>query len=246
LPTNTSTATIVARPTFARTSAASLTPSATLADGTGGGGEAETTTPTPSPTPTRTPTLPAQLINAVRIGLAGGEVECNSARLIFEPGAVPNGSGLRCNTAPADNLPAALSEVFVVEVFDARGQALTAFSPPIKFCLAYTDAQVRAANGNANNLTLMQSDANGDWQELPNVVVETTTRELCAPIPQLASGKLGVFAKTAPPPPPPNGNIGLLLIGGGLLFLLAVALIIAGFFWSRKGAKPEEEQTYGF
>lgn len=242
-------ATTVGRPTFARTSSVGGSPTlptgSATGEGVGGGGEADTETPTREPSPTRLPsaTTPPPA-DTYPVGLAGARINCDRWLVVFAPDIVPNGSRVYCVAVQPPALPAdrTLLSAIEIEAETANSQPITTFDPPFAICVTYTDADVRAANGNANDLTLMTAGDDGAWTEMPSTTVDTTSGDVCADVDHLS--QFGFFSRLPPPAPSLFSDRTTLIIVGGIIFaFLAILIIVLGFIVTGRENKPKEEST---
>lgn len=245
------------RPTFARTSSSGSTSvsrsptSAATGEGVGGGGGptnivAETATLEPSPTRIPLATTPPPA-NTYPVGKAGARINCDRWLVVFAPDLVPDGSSVKCEAIQPPTVPTDRTLLSAIEI-NARtstGQAITTFDPPFAICVTYTDADLRAANGNANDLTLMTAGDDGTWTEMPSTTVDTTSHDVCADVDHLS--QFGFFSRVPPPAPSIFNDRTTLFIAGGVVFVfLAILIIGLGLIITSRENKPKEEEPTGY
>jgi len=153
--------------------------------------------PTPSPTPTVTPTVtptptpsptPGLLSGEGTVTAAGGTVSTDDGRvnLNFPAGAVTSDTDVSIapSTAPGP-APGGFrlgSTTFSIEATcgSCGGTPVTELGGPIQVCVQYSSADIAAAGGNPELLTMAYYDATaGDWVAL-DTDVNTVTGLACA------------------------------------------------------------------
>ena len=124
-------------------------------------------------------------LGAQAVGLSGGVFTCAQWSVSIPAGVVPNSGAIHCGGFNPNGAPPApagfqlLQHTVNVNIYNNFGSWITAFNPPLAFCLTYTDADLAAASGHPNNLVIQTAPIGRAWNALATTV-DTSTRRACA------------------------------------------------------------------
>lgn len=164
---------------------------------------------------------------------SGGTLTTEGLSVTVPTGAITQNETLIVTPLPAAEVPAAgagfkgLGKAFEIAVaIDGILQPGATFLVPITICFSYTDADVAAAGGNANNIVIQYYDpALNQWVNVPTTV-DTAGKKVCIQVTHLTLFQLA--ANVGPTALPKTGSGGLDRgASGGVNGLIAV-LTLAG------------------
>ena len=145
-------------------------------------------------------------IGAQGVGLSGGVFTCAQWSVSIPAGVVPNSGAIHCGGFNPNGAPPApagfqlLQHTINVNVYNNFGSWITAFNPPLAFCLTYTDADLTAANGNPNNLVIQNAPIGRAWNALATTV-DISARRVCANVSMLNGTLFDLSARGSVSPP---------------------------------------------
>jgi LysM repeat protein len=132
----------------------------------------------------------------------GGLFKCDGWTVEIPPNVVPDGSFVHCGAFNPFIAPAApggfslLRHTININIYNNKGEWVTKFNPPLKFCYTYSDADLTAAGGDARKFTVASAPIDGQWS-VTLTSITPDTRQACANTDHLTLFDLAVSGAAA-------------------------------------------------